>query len=90
MLDSGAPGATVRAMPTTARRANRKLRKLPRAAAAGPADQPRAEARGGPDPRFDAAWKAEIRRRIADIKSGREKGISGDEVRAKTRKLVGL
>lgn len=48
------------------------------------------EAHGGPDPKFDAAWRKEIRRRIADIESGRVKGISGDEVRAKTRRFVGL
>lgn len=61
-----------------------------------PADQERlvvmllAEAAKGPDPANDEAWKAETRRRIADIESGREKGIPGEQVRAKARKIVGL
>lgn len=49
-----------------------------------------ADARGGPDPKLDGAWRREIRRRLADIESGREKGISGDVVRAKARRFVGL
>jgi len=43
-----------------------------------------------PDPKVDAAWAAEIKRRIDDIESGREVGIPGDEVTKRVRKLVGL
>lgn len=43
-----------------------------------------------PDPKVDAAWAAEIKRRIDDIDSGREAGIPGDEVMARARKIVGL
>ena len=43
-----------------------------------------------PDPAVDAAWSAEIKRRIDDIESGREVGIPGEEVMARVRKIVGL
>jgi putative addiction module component (TIGR02574 family) len=43
-----------------------------------------------PNPEVDAAWAAEIKRRIDDIESGREVGIPGEEVMARARKIVGL
>ncbi len=43
-----------------------------------------------PDPKVDAAWAAEIKRRIDDIDSGREAGIPGEVTTAKIRKIVGL
>ena len=43
-----------------------------------------------PDPAVDTAWADEIKRRIEDIESGREKGIPGEEVMARARKIVGL
>ena len=43
-----------------------------------------------PDPEYDAAWGAEIQRRIDDIESGREVGVPGEEVMARVRKIVGL
>jgi putative addiction module component (TIGR02574 family) len=43
-----------------------------------------------PDPKVDAAWAGEIKRRIDDIESGREVGIPGEEVMARARKIVGL
>jgi putative addiction module component (TIGR02574 family) len=43
-----------------------------------------------PDPEHDAAWGAEIKRRLDDIESGREVGIPGEEVMARVRKIVGL
>ena len=41
-----------------------------------------------PDPKVDAAWAEEIKRRIDDIESGREVGIPGEEVMARARKIV--
>ena len=35
------------------------------------------------------AWREEIRRRVEDIRSGREPGLDGEEVMARARKLVG-
>ena len=43
-----------------------------------------------PDPEYDAAWGAEIKRRMDDIESGREVGVPGEEVMARVRKIVGL
>lgn len=42
-----------------------------------------------PDPETDGAWRQEIRRRMAEIESGREAGVHGDEVSAEIRKIVG-
>lgn len=42
-----------------------------------------------PESTQDAAWSAEIQRRVADIESGREVGIPGEEVMAKARAIVG-
>jgi putative addiction module component (TIGR02574 family) len=41
------------------------------------------------EPELSPAWRAEVQRRVEDIRSGREKGIPGEEVMAKARKLVG-
>jgi putative addiction module component (TIGR02574 family) len=43
-----------------------------------------------PDPKLDAAWAEEIKRRIDDIESGREVGIPGEEAMARARRIVGL
>lgn len=34
------------------------------------------------------AWRAEIRRRVEDIRSGREAGIPGEDVMARARKMA--
>lgn len=39
---------------------------------------------------LDPDWAAEIKRRVEDMESGRVVGISGDEVMARVRKIVGL
>jgi putative addiction module component (TIGR02574 family) len=40
-------------------------------------------------PEIDESWKAETRRRVADIEAGRVQGISGLEVSAQIRRIVG-
>ena len=40
-------------------------------------------------PGIEEGWKAETRRRVADIESGRVQGIPGPEVSARIRKAVG-
>jgi putative addiction module component (TIGR02574 family) len=40
-------------------------------------------------PGVEESWKAETRRRVADIEAGNVKGIPGPEVSARIRKLVG-
>ena len=37
----------------------------------------------------DEAWKLETRRRVAEIESGAVRGIAGEEVSARIRRLVG-
>jgi putative addiction module component (TIGR02574 family) len=37
----------------------------------------------------EESWKAETRRRIADIEAGKVQGIPGPEVSARIRKVVG-
>jgi putative addiction module component (TIGR02574 family) len=37
----------------------------------------------------EAAWKQEIDRRIEEIQSGKVKGIPGEEVSARMRKMIG-
>ncbi len=37
----------------------------------------------------EVAWQAEIARRIEDIQSGKVRGIPGEEVSARVRKIVG-
>jgi hypothetical protein len=39
---------------------------------------------------FVGDWQAGMKCRIVDIESGREAGISGEEVTARIRKIVGL
>ena len=41
-----------------------------------------------PDAEIDSAWMTETRRRIAEIESGKETGIPGEEVMAEIRKIV--
>ena len=43
-----------------------------------------------PDPAIDEAWGREIDRRIAELESGKVKGIPAEEVFAEVRKTVGL
>ena len=42
-----------------------------------------------PDAEIETAWKTETRRRIAEIQSGAEPGVSGDEAMAQLRRIVG-
>ena len=40
-------------------------------------------------PGVEESWKAETRRRVADIEAGKVQGIPGPEVSARIRKVVG-
>ncbi len=42
-----------------------------------------------PDEAIDRTWTEEIRHRLSDIESGREKGVDGEEVLAEIRRIVG-
>jgi putative addiction module component (TIGR02574 family) len=41
------------------------------------------------DPEIEAAWKVEIARRIKEIQSRKVQVLSGEEVSARVRKIVG-
>jgi putative addiction module component (TIGR02574 family) len=41
------------------------------------------------DAETEAAWEMEIARRVEEIQSGKVKGIPGEEVSARVRKIVG-
>ena len=47
-------------------------------------------AHGGVAPEVEASWKAESRRRIAEIQAGTAKGRPLDDALADARKIVGL
>jgi len=42
------------------------------------------------DPEIEKAWGDEAMRRLAEMESGKVKGIPGDEAMARIRKTVGL
>jgi putative addiction module component (TIGR02574 family) len=41
------------------------------------------------DPEIEAAWQNQVARRIVEIQSGKVQGISGDEVSARIREIIG-
>ncbi len=47
-------------------------------------------AHGGVETRVEEAWKQESRRRIAEIQSGKVKGVPLKEALAEARKIAGL
>ena len=76
-------------MPMSVEQIVSEARRLPREQAAELFDRLLVEAVATPDPEVDAAWKQEIRRRIAEIESGGESGVDGDKVMAELRQIVG-
>lgn len=42
-----------------------------------------------PDVEVDALWRREVADRVADIDSGREPGVDGDQVLAELRRIAG-
>ena len=65
-----------------------KARALPAEDRARLAEDLLATLQDKPDPEVEAAWDAEIRRRIEDIDSGRVTTIPADEVFAEVRRLL--
>jgi putative addiction module component (TIGR02574 family) len=45
---------------------------------------------GGVEPSVASAWKSEIDRRIAEIESGKVKGVPLDESLSRARRIAGL
>jgi putative addiction module component (TIGR02574 family) len=44
---------------------------------------------GVKNPALNAAWRSTVDRRVEEIRSGKEKGIPGEVVSARIRKIVG-
>lgn len=66
-----------------------EARQLPRDQAAELFDRLLADTVSTPDADVEQAWKDETRRRIAEIESGPEPGVPGDEAMAQLRRIVG-
>ncbi len=66
-----------------------EARQLPRDQVAELFDLIGLELHGGIDPSVEEAWGKEALRRFAQIESGEEKGIPGNEVMARMRKIIG-
>lgn len=77
-------------MPMTLKELYAESRQLPREQAAELIDLLLIDTFGEPDQVVEEAWGREIDRRIAEIESGKEQGIPGDQVMAEMRKIVGL
>lgn len=67
-----------------------ETRRLPREQAVELMDLLLVDAVSEPDAAVEAAWGREIDRRLAELESGRVKGIPAEEVMAKGRRIVGL
>jgi len=52
-------------------------------------DRLAAQLHGGIPVNVEESWRQETRQRLAEIESGREAGIPGEEVSARIRKIVG-
>ena len=77
-------------MPMTLDQIVDETRQLPHDVRAALVERILLSAHGSLAPHIDEAWKRESRRRIADIRAGRAKGIPLDDALADARKRVGL
>ena len=76
-------------MPLTLDQIVEETRQLPADTVSELVDRIMLAKHGADDAPLSPAWRKEIRRRVEDIRSGREPGIDGEEVMARARKLVG-
>jgi hypothetical protein len=66
-----------------------EARQLPRDQSAELIDRLLAATLNVPDADIETAWKVETRRRIAEIESGAEPGVPGEQALAELRRIVG-
>lgn len=66
-----------------------EARQLPREQSAELLDRLLVDAMETPDAEIEQAWKVETRRRIAEIESGEEPGVPGEQAMAELRRIVG-
>ena len=76
-------------MPMTLDQIIEEANRLPREQVAELIDRLTLELHRTIDPSLEDAWKQETRRRLTEIESGSVRGVPGDEVSARIRKIVG-
>jgi putative addiction module component (TIGR02574 family) len=76
-------------MATTVEQLVEEARRLPRDQIAELVDRLTLSLHENLEPGIEDAWKKEVRRRVAEIETGEVKGVPGDEVSARIRKIVG-
>ncbi len=76
-------------MPMTLEQIVEETRQMPDETVAGLVDRSLLAKHGVDDAQLNEAWRDTVRRRVDDIRSGRESGVDGEEVMARARKLIG-
>ena len=87
---NGEKNRTLPAMPMTLDQIVDETRQLPQDLRAELVERILLSVHGGIAPHVESAWQQETRRRVADIQTGRAKGIPLDDALAAARKRVGL
>ncbi len=77
-------------MPITLDEIVEETREMPAEVVAELIDRIHMARHGGVEPSVTAAWKSETDRRIAEIESGKVKGVPLEESLARARKIAGL
>ena len=77
-------------MPITLDEIVEETREMPAEVVAELVDRIMVARHGGIEPSVTAAWKTETDRRIAEIESGKVKGVPIEESLARARKIAGL
>ena len=75
-------------MPITLEQIVEETREMPAEVVAELVDRIMIARHGSMEPEVEAAWKGEIDRRIPEIESGKVKGVSPQEVRARIKKIL--
>ena len=78
----------ISAMPITLDQIVEETREMPDEVVAELIDRIMVARHGGVEPSVAAAWKTETDRRIAEIESGRVKGVSPEKVSARIKKIL--
>ena len=76
-------------MPLTLDQIVEETRNMPNEVVAELVDRIMIERHGGVEPSVGSAWKAETDRRIAEIESGKVKGVPLEDSLARARKIAG-
>lgn len=89
-LNPGPEESKIIDMPMTLDQIVEETKQLPADVVAELVDRILLTRHGGIETEFEAAWKTEIDRRIAEIESGKVEGIPVEQSLARMRKIAGL